>query len=191
MPTADSRPARRFAGPGVEALPADLKARVAAVSDKLGFVPEVFATLARRPDELRAFLDHHDALMGREGGLDKTEREMIVVATSARNACLYCVVAHGAILRLVSRDKTLADDIAVDFERAAIDERRKTMLRFAIAVAEGRAIDDERVDAVRAAGFDDDEIWDIGAIAAFFAMSNRLAHLTAMAPNREFYGLGR
>ncbi len=176
----------------LSALPDDLRQRIEAVQEKTGFVPNVFLTLGHRPDELRAFMDYHDALMRREGGLTKAEKEMIVVATSAHNHCLYCVVAHGAILRIYAKAPHLADQLSINAERADITERQKAMLRFALEIADGgEDLDEDDFDDLEAHGFSREDIWDIGAIAAFFAMSNRLANLTAMAPNAQFYAMGR
>jgi uncharacterized peroxidase-related enzyme len=162
------------------------------VHEKAGFVPNVFLTLAHRPDEFRAFFAYHDALMLKEGGLTKAEREMIVVATSAANDCLYCIVAHGALVRIYAKQPLLADQIAVNYRKADITPRQKAMLAFAVKVAVRSAeIDDADFATLRAQGFADEDIWDIGAIAAFFALSNRMAHLISMRPNAEFYMLGR
>ena len=162
------------------------------MSEKTGFIPNVFLVLAHRPDEFRAFMAYHDTLMERNCGLTKGERELIVVATSARNNCLYCVVAHGAIARIRMKNPRIADQVALNPSTAELTERQRAMLAFAIKVAERS---DELVDAdytgLRAHGFSDDDIWDIGAIASFFAMSNRMAHLTSMRPNDEFYAMGR
>jgi uncharacterized peroxidase-related enzyme len=182
----------RFPVPGIADLPADLRDRILAVQEKAGFVPNVFLVLAHRPDEARAFFAYHDALMEKEGGLTKAEREMIVVATSAANQCLYCVVAHGAILRIRAKDPTIADQVATDYRKASITTRQRAMLDFAIKVSQ-RAQDLGEADfvALRAHGFSDEDAWDIGAIAGLFALSNRMAHLTAMQPNAEFYEMGR
>ncbi len=186
------RPISRFAVPAVADLPDDLQTRILAVQEKAGFVPNVFLALAHRPDELRAFMAYHDALMEKETGLTKAEREMIVVATSAANGCQYCVIAHGAILRIRARNPLVADQVAINHRKADIDDRQKAMLDFAMKVAlDSRSLDDADIAGLKAHGFDDEAIWDIGAIAAFFAMSNRLANLTAMRPNDEFYIMGR
>ncbi|GMU71837.1 MAG: alkyl hydroperoxide reductase AhpD [Burkholderiales bacterium] len=185
-------PISRFPVPDLERLPEDLRARILAVQEKAGFVPNVFLTLAHRPDEFRAFFAYHDALMEKEGGLSKAEREMIVVATSGANDCLYCVVAHGAILRIHAKNPRVADQVAVNHRKAEITPRQKAMLDFALKVAvDSASLDDADFEALRAQGFGDEDIWDIGAIAAFFGMSNRLANLTSMRPNDEFYLLGR
>jgi uncharacterized peroxidase-related enzyme len=182
----------RYPVPSLDALPEDMRARILAVQEKAGFVPNVFLTLAHRPDEFRAFFAYHDALMEKEGGLSKAEREMIVVATSGANDCVYCVVAHGAILRVYAKDPYVADQVAVNFRKADITPRQKAMLAFAVKVARAsEEIDDDDFTALRAAGFGDEDIWDIGAIAAFFALSNRMANLIGMRPNDQFYLLGR
>ncbi len=173
-------------------LPDDIRSRILAVQEKSGFVPNVFLVLAHRPDEFRAFFAYHDALMEKPGGLTKAEREMIVVATSAANHCLYCVVAHGAILRIRAKDPKVADQVATDYRSADIAPRQVTMLDFAMKIAvEPHRMDEGDFAALSAAGFTDEDIWDIGAIAALFALSNRMAHLTRMRPNEEFYLLGR
>jgi uncharacterized peroxidase-related enzyme len=182
----------RYPVPKLETLPADIRARMLEVQEKAGFIPNVFLTLAHRPDEFRAFFAYHDALMLRDSGLTKAEREMIVVATSGANDCLYCIVAHGAILRVYAKDPFVADQVAVNYREADITERQKAMLEFALKVALRSA---ELVEAdyakLRTHGFSDEDIWDIGAIAAFFALSNRMAELIAMRPNDEFHLLGR
>ncbi len=185
-------PISRYPIPKLEDLPEDVRARILEVQEKAGFVPNVFLTLAHRPLEFRAFFAYHDALMAKEGGLSKAEREMIVVATSGANDCLYCIVAHGAILRVYAKDPYVADQVAVNYRKADITPRQKAMLAFALKVAlESAHIVDEDFAALRAHGFSDEDIWDIGAIAAFFALSNRMANLIAMRPNDEFYLLGR
>jgi len=162
------------------------------VQEKAGFIPNVFLTLAHRPEEWRAFFAYHDALMLRESGLTKAEREMIVVATSGANDCLYCIVAHGAILRIYAKDPLVADQVAVNYRKADISDRQKAMLAFALKVAlRSVDIDDADFDGLRRHGFSDEDIWDIGAIAAFFALSNRMANMISMRPNDEFYLLGR
>jgi uncharacterized peroxidase-related enzyme len=187
-----ARPISRYPVPALSALPDDIRARILAVQDKAGFVPNVFITLAHRPDEFRAFFAYHDALMEKDGGLSKAEREMIVVATSGANDCLYCVVAHGAILRIYARDPLVADQVATNYRKADITPRQKTMLAFALKVAQRSAeIDESDFEALRSAGFTDEDAWDIGAIAAFFALSNRMANLIGMRPNEEFHLLGR
>ena len=182
----------RYPVPELDELPEDLRDRIMAVQEKAGFVPNVFLALAHRPNECRAFFDYHDALMLRDGGLSKAEREMIVVSTSGANDCQYCVVAHGAILRIYSKDPLVADQVAINFRKADITDRQRAMLTFAEKVAlNSAALEEADYEAVRSHGFDDEDIWDIGAIAAFFALSNRMANLTAMRPNDEFYLMGR
>ncbi len=182
----------RYPVPELAALPDDIRERIVEVQEKAGFVPNVFVTLAHRPDEFRAFFAYHDALMLKEGGLSKAEREMIVVATSGANDCLYCVVAHGAILRIYAKHPLVADQVAVNYRKADITPRQRAMLAFALKVAvDSAAIDDADFTGLRAHGFSDEDIWDIGAIAAFFALSNRMANLISMRPNDEFYLIGR
>ncbi|QDF95532.1 alkylhydroperoxidase [Azoarcus sp. DD4] len=182
----------RFPVPELGDLPDDIREKILAVQEKSGFVPNVFLTLAHRPDEFRAFFAYHDALMEKDGGLTKAEREMIVVATSGANSCLYCVVAHGAILRIRAKNPRLADQLATNHRKAEITPRQRAMLDFALKVAlNSAAVEDADLEALRAAGFSDQDAWDIGAIAAFFALSNRLANLASMRPNDEFYLLGR
>lgn len=173
-------------------LPEDLAARIGAVAEKSGFVPNVFLALGHRPDELRAFLDYHDALMDRDSGLTKAERELVVVATSGANHCTYCVVAHGAILRIRAKDVRIADQVASNPWGAELPPRQRAIVDLALALAvESARFGEDHLIAARAAGLTEDEIWDVGAITAFFAMSNRLAHLMALRPNDEFYLLGR
>ena len=174
-------------------LPPDIRDKLMAVQEKAGFVPNVFLKLARRPDEFRAFVAYHDALMLKEGGhLTKGEREMIVVATSGANDCLYCVVAHGAILRIYEKNPLIADQLAVNWRKADLTPRQRAMIGFAMKVAlESRAIEDHDFRELHAHGFDDEDAWDIASIAAFFAMSNRLANTVGMMPNAEFYLMGR
>ena len=182
----------RFPLPDIAGLPEDLRARILAVQEKSGFVPNVFLALARRPDEFRAFFAYHDALMEKKEGLSKAEREMIVVATSALNQCLYCVVAHGAILRIRAKNAKLADQLAVNPSRAEITLRQHAIVAFALKVARGGAdIGDADYAALEAQGLTQDEAWDIAAIAAMFAMSNRLANAFGIKPNEEFYAMGR
>ncbi|HET9821370.1 MAG TPA: peroxidase-related enzyme [Burkholderiaceae bacterium] len=186
------QPISRYPIPNLADLPADLQERIAKVQEKAGFVPNVFLALAHRPEECRAFFNYHDALMLKEGALSKAEREMIVVATSSANHCTYCIVAHGAILRVYARNPLIADQVAANYLKADLSPRQKAMLDFALKVAtESHRIHDADFAALRAHGFDDEAIWDIGAIAAFFALSNRMANLTAMRPNDEFYLMGR
>ena len=183
----------RYPVPTLDKLPHDIRARILEVQEKAGFVPNVFLTLAHRPDEFRAFFAYHDALMEKEtGGLTKADREMIVVATSAANDCTYCVVAHGALLRIYAKNPRVADQVAVNYRKAEITARQQAMLAFALKVAtDSASLEEADYEAVRAHGFGDEDLWDIGAIAAFFAMSNRIANLIAMRPNDEFYLMGR
>ena len=186
------RPISRWPVPQIADLPDDIRARIAEVQEKAGFVPNVFLTLAHRPDEFRAFFAYHDALMLRDSGLTKGEREMIVVATSGANDCAYCVVAHGAILRVYEKNPLIADQVAVNYRKADITPRQRAMLAFALKVAtDSAAIEPADFEPLRAHGFSDEDIWDIGAIAAFFALSNRMANMISMRPNDEFYLLGR
>lgn len=184
--------AQRFPAPALDTLPDDILTRLLAVQEKSGFVPNVFLTLAYRPDEFRAFFAYHDALMEKDGGLTKAEREMIVVATSAANQCQYCVIAHGAILRIRAKNPLIADQVAVNYRKADITPRQKAMLDFAMKVsADAQRISEDDFAALAAHGFSDDDVWDIAAISAFFALSNRLANFTGMRPNEEFYLMGR
>lgn len=184
--------ASRFPIPELKDLPDDIRERILAVQEKSGFVPNVFLALAHRPDEFRAFFAYHDALMEKEEGLSKGEREMIVVATSGLNQCIYCVVAHGAILRIREKDPYVADQVATNYRKADITERQKAMLDFAAKVSlRAHEVNDTDFDNLREHGFSDEDIWDIGAITAFFALSNRMANVTTMRPNDEFYLLGR
>ena len=188
----NARPISRFPVPQLDALPADLREKLLAVQDKAGFIPNVFLALAHRPEEFRAFFAYHDALMEKEGGLSKAEREMIVVATSGANECQYCVVAHGAILRIRAKDPLVADQVAINYRKADITPRQRAMLDFAMLIAmDAASVGEDDLAAVRQHGFTDEDIWDIGAIAAFFALSNRMANLTNMRPNDEFYLMGR
>ncbi|TAL55748.1 peroxidase-related enzyme [Pandoraea sp.] len=185
-------PISRYPVPDLNALPDDIRTRILEVQEKAGFVPNVFLTLAHRPDEFRAFFAYHDALMLKDGGLSKGEREMIVVATSGANDCLYCVVAHGAILRIYEKAPLLADQLAVNYLKADITPRQRAMLAFAMKVCQqAGAVDDADFDALRAQGFSDEDIWDIAAITAFFGMSNRIANVISMRPNDEFFLMGR
>jgi uncharacterized peroxidase-related enzyme len=189
---ADAPAISRFPVPTVLDLPHDIRDRILQVQDKAGFVPNVFLVLAHRPDEFRAFFAYHDALMLKDGNLSKAEREMIVVATSGANHCLYCVVAHGALLRIYEKDPHIADQVATNHRRADLTPRRRAMLDFALKVAlRSSEIDDTDYARLRDHGFTDEDAWDIAAIAAFFAMSNRLANATSMRPNNEFYLMGR
>jgi uncharacterized peroxidase-related enzyme len=185
-------PISRYPTPDLADLPQDIRERIATVQEKSGFVPNVFLALARRPDEFRAFFAYHDALMEKPGSLSKAEREMIVVATSGVNHCQYCVVAHGAILRIRARNPLIADQVAVNHRKADLKPRHKAMLDFAGKVA-GRSheIDDADYEELKSHGFSDDDAWDIAAIAALFAMSNRLANAFSIRPNDEFYVMGR
>jgi len=183
----------RYPLPELNNLPPDILAKILEVQEKSGFVPNVFLTLARRPLEWRAFFAYHDALMLREeSSLTKGDREMIVTATSAANHCLYCVVAHGAILRIYEKKPLVADQVAVNYRKADISPRQRAMLDFAMKVCNGsHTVDDNDFSALHAHGFDDEDIWDIAGITAFFGLSNRVANVTGMAPNPEFYNLGR
>jgi uncharacterized peroxidase-related enzyme len=182
----------RFGMTELDELPDDLRERIGVIADKSGFMPNIFGALGHRPAELRAFLDYHDALMERSDGLSKAERELIVVATSGANHCPYCVVAHGAILRIRSKDPRLADQVAVNPWQAALDERRRAIVDLALALARKPELFGEAdIASARAAGLTDDEIWDVGAITALFALSNRLAHLSGVQANPEFYQMGR
>jgi uncharacterized peroxidase-related enzyme len=182
----------RFPPQELSGLPPDIRERIAAVQEKSGFVPNVFLALARRPDEFRAFFAYHDALMEKPGTLSKAEREMIVVATSGVNNCQYCVVAHGAILRIRAKNPLIADQVAINHRKADLEPRQKAMLDFALKVAErSHAIDDADYEELKSHGFSDDDAWDIAAIAALFAMSNRLANAFSIRPNEEFYAMGR
>ena len=178
--------------PEINDLPEDLRTFILNVNEKMGFVPNVFLVLAYRPDELRAFMAYHDAVMERNGGLSKKDREMIVVATSGDNNCQYCVVAHGAILRIRAKNPLIADQIAINHHKADITAREKAMLDFAIKVSQdSRSINDNDRENLKNHGFSDDDIWDIVAITAFFGMSNRLANSLSIRPNDEFYLMGR
>ena len=182
----------RFPVPELADLPDDIRHRILEVQERSGFVPNVFLALAHRPDEFRAFFAYHDALMLKPSGLTKGEKEMIVVATSAANHCLYCVVAHGAILRIHEKSPQIADQIATDWTKAGLSQRQRAMLAFACKVArQAHAVDEADFDALYAVGFSHEDAWDIGAITAFFALSNRMAGLLRMMPNPEFYMLGR
>lgn len=182
----------RFPVPELDALPEDIRSLILAVQEKSGFVPNIFLALAHRPAEFRAFFAYHDALMDKEGGLTKAEREMIVVATSGANQCQYCVVAHGAILRIRARNPLIADQVAVNYRKADITPRQRAMLDFAMKVSrEAETVGEQDYAALYAHGFTDDDVWDIGAIAAFFALSNRLANFASLRPNDEFFMLGR
>ena len=182
----------RYPVPDINGLPQDIKERVLAFQEKAGFVPNVFLALAHRPDEFRAFFAYHDALLTRESGLSKAEREMIVVATSNDNGCQYCVVAHGAILRIRAKNPLVADQVAVNYRKADITPRQKAMLDFAMKVSnDSKSVCDEDFVTLRHHGFSDEDIWDIAGITAFFGLSNRMANFTSMRPNDEFYAMGR
>ena len=182
----------RYPFPDIQNLPEDLRAKILEVQEKAGFVPNVFLALAHRPAELRAFLAYHDALLLKDGGLSKGEREMIIVATSGANHCLYCVVAHGAILRIYEKKPLVADQVAVNYRKADISPRQRAMLDFAMKVCTAsHAVEDADFAALHAHGFNDEDIWDITAITAFFGLSNRMASVTGMMPNPEFYLMGR
>ena len=185
-------PISRFPVPALNELPDDIRTRILGVQEKSGFVPNVFLALAHRPDEFRAFFAYNDALMEKDSGLSKTEREMIVKATSAANQCHYCVVSHGAILRIRAKNPLIADQIANNYRKADITPRQRAMLDFAIKVClEAQKTSQQDFDVLHGHGFSDDDIWDIAAIAAFFALSNRMASVTEMRPNDEFYMMGR
>ncbi len=182
----------RFPVPDLADLPDDIRQRIDAVQEKAGFVPNVFLVLAHRPDEFRAFFAYHDALMDKPGNLTKAEREMIVVATSNANQCQYCVIAHGAILRVRAKNPLLADQVAINYRKADLTERQKAMLDFAMKVSGAAyAVSESDFEVLRSHGFTDEDAWDIAAIASFFALSNRMANVTGMRPNDEFYTLGR
>ena len=186
------KPISRFPVPDLADLPDDIRGRILAVQEKAGFVPNVFLALAHRPDEFRAFFAYHDALMERESGLSKADMEMIIVTTSGANDCLYCVVAHGAVLRIRAKDPLVADQVAVNYRKAVITERQKAMLGFAMKVCQdAQSVGDEDYAALHEHGFSDEDIWDIGAITAFFGLSNRMANMISMRPNDEFYMMGR
>ena len=182
----------RYPVPELAELPEDVRSRILAVQEKSGFVPNVFLALAHRPDEFRAFFAYHDALMEKESGLSKAEREMIVVATSCANQCLYCVVAHGAVLRIRAKNPQIADQVAVNYRKADITPRQRAMLDFAMKVSQqSHTIGDADFVTLRGQGFTDEDIWDIAGISAFFGLSNRMASLVEMRPNDEFYLMGR
>ena len=192
MTATTPHPISRFPVPEIRDLPEDIRSRILAVQEKSGFVPNVFLVLAHRPDEFRAFFAYHDSLMDKKGNLTKAEREMIVVATSQANHCQYCVVAHGAILRIRAKHPLLADQVAINHRKADITPRQRAMLDFAMKVsAQSHAVDEQDFEALRQHGFDMDDVWDIAAITAFFGLSNRMANVTSMRPNDEFYNLGR
>ncbi|WP_020393740.1 peroxidase-related enzyme [Thiolinea disciformis] len=185
-------PMSRFPIPSLDTLPADIRERIQAVQEKSGFIPNVFLALAHRPDEFRAFFAYHDALMEKPSGLSKAEREMIVVATSNANQCHYCVIAHGAILRIRAKNPLLADQIAVNYRKADISPRQRAMLDFAMKVSQAAyEVNESDYKLLYEHGFSDEDIWDIGAVAAFFGMSNRMANMLSLRANDEFYQLGR
>ena len=185
-------PISRYPVPDLADLPDDIRDRILEVQEKSGFVPNVFLALAHRPDEFRAFFAYHDALMEKAGGLSQAEREMIIVATSGLNQCIYCVVAHGAILRIREKNPLIADQVATNYRKADITSRQKAMLEFAVRVAAAsHEIGDDDFTTLRDHGFDDEDIWDIAGIAALFALSNRMANFASIRPNPEFYLLGR
>ena len=183
----------RFQIPELKDLPEDIQQRIQAVNDKAGFIPNIFLALAHRPAEFRAFFAYHDALMEKETpALGLAEREMIVVATSARNQCQYCVIAHGAILRIRAKNPLIADQLATNYRKADINDRQRVMLDYAMKVSrQAESVDDQDHALLRDHGFDDDDIWDIGAISAFFGLSNRLVNMSSMRTNDEFYLMGR
>ncbi|GAA2095254.1 MULTISPECIES: peroxidase-related enzyme [Brevibacterium] len=190
--TAPAHPISRFPVPELAELPEDIRERILAVQEKSGFVPNVFLALAHRPEEFRAFFAYHDALMEKPANLTKAEREMIVVATSGLNQCQYCVVAHGAILRIRAKDPLISDQLATNYRKADITDRQRAMLDFAVKVSqEAYAVDESDYAALHAHGFTDEDVWDIAGISAFFGLSNRLANVTGMRPNPEFHSMGR
>ena len=182
----------RYPVPKLEDLPTDIKSRVLEVQEKAGFVPNVFLAMAHRPDELRAFMAYHDALMLKESGLSQAEREMIIVTTSNDNGCLYCVVAHGAILRIRAKDALIADQVAVNYLKADISPRQKAMLTFALKISNNaQATSEEDFVILKSFGFSDEDMWDIAAITAFFGLSNRMVSFASIQPNKDFYGMAR
>ena len=182
----------RFPVPDLADLPDDIRERIEGVQEKSGFVPNVFVALAHRPDEFRAFFAYHDALMDKESGITKAEREMIVVATSSANECQYCVVAHGAILRIRAKNPLIADQIASNYRKADITPRQRAMLDFAMLVSqEAQSVSEDDFEDLREHGFSDEDIWDIGGVAAFFGLSNRMANMMSLRPNDEFYAMAR
>ena len=187
-----SKQISRFSIPELKDMPEDIRDRIEAVQEKSGFVPNVFMVMARRPDEFRAFFAYHDALMERDSGLSKAEREMIVVTTSALNDCQYCVISHGAILRIRAKNPLIADQVAINDLKADLSDRERVMLDLAkkVAMSAGQ-VTEKDIELAKVAGFSDEDIWDIGAITAFFALSNRMANMSNMRPNDEFYTMGR
>ena len=187
-----SKAVSRFGAPDINTLPDDIRARILEVQEKAGFIPNVFLALAHRPDEFRAFFAYHDALMEKPSGLTQGEREMIVVATSGINQCTYCVVAHGAILRIREKSTTVADELATNYRTADITPRQKAMLDFAVKVSlNAHEVDESDYEVLHGHDFSDEDIWDIGAVSAFFALSNRMAGLIDMRPNPEFFNMAR
>lgn len=186
------QPISRFPVPDLDSLEADIRARIEAVQDKAGFIPNIFLALAHRPAEFRAFFAYHDALMEKDSGLSKGEREMIVVATSALNQCQYCVIAHGAILRIREKNHTIADQISSNYRKAALSPRQRAILDFAVKVSrQAHLVDESDYQTLADHGLGEEEAWDIGAISALFALSNRLANMANLVPNQEFYEMGR
>jgi len=192
MTQTNQAPVSRFPIPALTDMPDDIRERILAVQEKSGFIPNVFLTLAHRPDEFRAFFAYHDVLMEKPGNLTKAEREMIVVATSSVNQCQYCVIAHGAILRIRAKNPLIADQVATNYRKADITDRQKAMLDFAMKVSQSaQLVAEADFDMLKTHGFDEEDIWDIAGISAFFGLSNRMANVTSMRPNAEFYSLGR
>ncbi len=187
-----TKPISRFPVPDINDLPEDIKTKILAVQEKAGFVPNVFLVLAHRPDEFRAFFAYHDALMEKDSGLSKADMEMIIVATSNANSCHYCVIAHGAILRIRAKNALVADQVAVNYRKADISARQMAMLDFALLVCNhAQEIDDDDFEILHGHGFSDEDIWDIAGITSFFGLSNRMANVTSMRANDEFYTMGR
>ena len=189
----ETKPAMsRFSIPELKSLPEDIRSQIVDVQEKSGFVPNVFLALTHRPDEFRAFFAYYDALMNKKGNLSQADREMIIVATSAINNCIYCVVAHGAVLRIRAKDALIADQIATNYRKADISPRQMAMLDFATKVCNAsHLINDADYEALYLHDFDDEDIWDIASITAFFGLSNRMANTIGMRPNDEFFALGR
>lgn len=187
-----NHPISRFDVPEIADLPEDLRDKILEVQEKSGFVPNVFLVLAHRPEEMRAFFAYHDALMGRKGNLSMADKEMIIVATSSDNNCLYCVVAHGALLRIRSKDPLLADQVATNYRKADLGDREKAIIDFALKVSnDAKSTDESDFEHLRSFGLDDEDVWDIAGITAFFGLSNRMANVTSMRPNDEFYTMAR
>jgi uncharacterized peroxidase-related enzyme len=187
-----THPISRFPIPEFADMPDDIRERILDVQEKAGFVPNVFLTFAHRPEEFRAFFAYHDALMEKESGLSQADREMIIVTTSNENGCLYCVIAHGAVLRIRAKNALIADQVAVNYRKADITDRQKAMLDFAMKVClDSAAVDQEDYNRLHTHGFTDEDIWDIGAITAFFGLSNRMVNVTGMRPNDEFFNMAR